>query len=185
MLRGCMAKHAGDRTAKRTRPAKAVRKGATAVPGEIVRLRFSVPSTHEGIREAVRRVIRAAVEMHCIRSDRADIEIALREALANAAFHGNHGDAKKSVQVRCSLSAKRGMTIAVRDHGTGFDPARIPDPREQDRIFLHHGRGLLLMRALMDRVEHRLGGREVVIHKAPPERPRTSAARPRAATKGR
>jgi serine/threonine-protein kinase RsbW len=129
--------------------------------------------------------MKAALETRCIRSDRADVEIALREALANAAFHGNGGDATKSVQLRCSLSARRGITIAVRDHGPGFDPARIPDPRERDRLFLHHGRGLLLMRSLMDRVEHRHGGREVVFHKAPHAKPPSSATRPRAASKGR
>jgi serine/threonine-protein kinase RsbW len=73
----------------------------------------------------------------------------------------------------------------VRDQGAGFDPDQIPDPREQERLFLHHGRGLLLMRALMDRVEHRLGGREVVLHKGPPARSRGAAARPRAVSKGR
>jgi anti-sigma regulatory factor (Ser/Thr protein kinase) len=129
--------------------------------------------------------MRAAVEMHCVRSDRANVEIALREALANAAFHGNQGDPSKSIQVRCTLGAKRGITVAVRDHGEGFDPAVIPDPRERDRLFLHHGRGLLLMRALMDRVEHRHGGREVVLHKDAPARSRSAAARPRAISKGR
>ncbi len=185
MLRGSMTNRAGDRTAKRARPTKVVRRKVAALPPEVVRLRFSVPSTHAGIRDAVRRVMKAAIEMRCIRSDRADVEIALREALANAAFHGNHGDPAKSVQVRCTLGSKRGMTVAVRDHGSGFDPSTIPDPRERERLFLHHGRGLLLMRALMDRVEHRHGGCEVVLHKAAATKTRTSAPRPRAASKGR
>jgi len=53
----------------------------------------------------------------------------------------------------------------VRDQGPGFDPARVPDPRHPDRRHLHHGRGLLLMRELMDRVEYRRGGREVLLFK--------------------
>ena len=186
MLRALMTNRAGERTAKRARTKKVARRGvADAGPPEVVRLRFTVPSTYDGIRDAVRRVMKAALETHCIRTDRADVEIALREALANAAFHGNHGDPTKRVQLRCVLGAQRGITIAVRDHGAGFDPSRIPDPRERDRLFLHHGRGLLLMRSLMDRVEHRHGGQEVVLHKAAHGKPRSSGARPRAASKGR
>jgi serine/threonine-protein kinase RsbW len=187
MLRGSMTNRAGNRSAKQARAPKAAPRRIAAVsePDEVVRLRFSVPSTHAGIRDGVRRVMKAALEMHCIKSDRANVEIALREALANAAFHGNGGDPSKSIQVRCALGPRRGITVAVRDHGVGFDPAEIPDPREQDRLFLHHGRGLLLMRALMDRVEHRHGGREVVLHKGPPARSRSAAARPGAASKGR
>jgi serine/threonine-protein kinase RsbW len=51
----------------------------------------------------------------------------------------------------------------VRDEGAGFDPDAVPDPRRDDRVLLHHGRGLLLMRELVDRVIFRRGGREVVL----------------------
>lgn len=174
MLRPCMAPRASTSATKRVPPAP-----------ETLRLRFTVPSTNEGIRTAVRRVIKAAVETRCLRSARADVEIALWEALSNAAFHGNHGDASKTVRVRCTLSAERGITVGIRDDGNGFDPARIPDPRKRDRLFLHHGRGLLLMRALMDRVEHRHEGREVVLHKAPRGKRPAPAPRPRAVAKAR
>ena len=47
--------------------------------------------------------------------------------------------------------------------GKGFDPDKVPDPRSADRVHLTHGRGLLLMRELMDRLEYRRGGSEVVL----------------------
>jgi serine/threonine-protein kinase RsbW len=142
------------------------------------RIRFAIPSSHDGIVDAVRRVMKLAAELRCRRSERADLEIALREALANAVFHGNRADPTKRVFLSCSLSHARGMVLAVRDEGNGFDPQEIPDPRRHDRLFLHHGRGLLLMRALMDRVEHRHGGREVVLFKEPCAKPQRGAARP-------
>lgn len=145
--------------------------------GSSARMRFSIASTHEGILDAVRRVMKAAADLRCRPSQKADLEIALREALANAVFHGNHGDPRKKVFLSCSLSHERGMLLSVRDQGTGFDPDEIPDPRRHDRLFLHHGRGLLLMRSLMDRVEHRNGGREVVLFKEPCAKPVRSAAR--------
>ena len=58
------------------------------------------------------------------------------------------------------------MLILVRDQGNGFDPNKVPDPRDADRMHLHHGRGLFLMRALMDYVEFRRGGCEVLLYKA-------------------
>lgn len=182
MLRAAMSSRS-DRTPKRkvSPAAPRVRRTApaTAAGNGTIRLRFGIPSTREGIRDAVARVMKAARELRCGRSERADVEIALREALANAVFHGNRGDPAKKVFLRCSLSPVRGMVLCIRDQGGGFDPDRIPDPRERDRIFLHHGRGLLLMRALMDRVEHRDGGREVVLTKEPCEKkPERAVARP-------
>lgn len=165
----------GGRMPKGTKsPPPGRRKAATAGSA---RIQFAVPSSHDGIVEAVRRVMKVAAGLRCRRSDRADLEIALREALANAVFHGNRADPTKRVFLTCSLSHSRGMVLAVRDQGEGFDPEEIPDPREQDRLFLHHGRGLLLMRALMDRVEHRHGGREVVLFKEPCEKPPRPAPR--------
>ena len=52
------------------------------------------------------------------------------------------------------------------DEGKGFDPNGVPDPRNDDRMHLSHGRGLLLMRELMDYVEYRRSGREVLIYKS-------------------
>ena len=57
------------------------------------------------------------------------------------------------------------LLILVRDEGTGFEPTDIPDPRCNDRVQLDHGRGLFLMHALMDHVEYRRRGREVLLFK--------------------
>lgn len=130
-----------------------------------LRFRRNVQSTTAGITRAVRDILRHArgteIEPH-----KAEIEIALREALANAVFHGNGQSAEKKVLVRAYCDPARGLVIAVRDEGAGFDPATVPDPRSKDRLELTHGRGIFLMRELMDHVEHRRGGREVVLFKA-------------------
>ena len=56
--------------------------------------------------------------------------------------------------------------MLVRDEGPGFIPDDVPDPRSDDRVHLNHGRGLFLMRALMDFVEYRKDGREVLLFRA-------------------
>ena len=58
-----------------------------------------------------------------------------------------------------------GRAWSVRDEGAGFDPDHVPDPRDKDRLHLQHGRGVFLMRELMDHVEYRKGGREVLLFK--------------------
>lgn len=179
------AKH-GDLMAKPKTPSPARSKAReeSPDPGHRLRFRARLPSTRESINNAVKRVMKMAAEMGCRKSDMADIEIALREALANAVFHGNQGDPEKKVLLRCYLSPAKGILLAIRDEGKGFDPGDIPDPRETERLYLHHGRGIFLMRNLMDRVEHRRGGREVVLYKegcpSPRKRP-AKATRPSAA----
>ena len=84
--------------------------------------------------------------------DGEQIEIALGEAVANAVIHGNHEDPEKQVFVNCRCSMDGEVLITVRDEGQGFDSRSVVDPTEPGRLFLTHGRGLHLMRALMDEV---------------------------------
>jgi serine/threonine-protein kinase RsbW len=129
------------------------------------RFKRRLPSTTPGINRAVRDILKHARVTGCLADHQAELEIALREALANAVLHGNRSDAAKKVLVRAYCDPKKGFVIAVRDEGAGFDPAKVPDPRREDRIQLTHGRGIFLMRELMDHIEHRKGGREVVLYK--------------------
>ena len=129
------------------------------------RFRRRVRSTTPGINRAVRDILKSAKLNGCLIDHQTELEIALREALANAVFHGNRSDAAKSVLVRAYCDPKKGFVIAVRDEGPGFDPEKVPDPRREDRLHLTHGRGIFLMRELMDHIEHRKGGREVVLYK--------------------
>ncbi len=132
----------------------------------ILKLRTWLESSRDAINAAVDRVLDLAVVSGTLAEDgRAELEIALREALANAVIHGNKGRQDKRVLLRCYCDPGHGMLVAVRDEGRGFDPGRVPDPRSAERLHLTHGRGIFLMRELMDAVEHRKGGREVVLYK--------------------
>ena len=128
------------------------------------RLRIWIPSTHPAINRAVQKVFRLTERCGYSKDWQADIEIALREALANAVAHGNRMRRGRKVFLRCYCGPRAGVLIAVRDQGDGFDPENVPDPRSADRVHLTHGRGLLLMRELADRIEYRRGGSEVVLY---------------------
>jgi serine/threonine-protein kinase RsbW len=94
-----------------------------------------------------------------------ELEIALHEALANAVIHGNHENPEKQVHVTCHCSIHGEVSISVRDEGEGFDSRTVPDPTEASRLLLTHGRGLYLMRTLMDEVSFEQNGTVVRIRK--------------------
>jgi len=106
-------------------------------------------------------------EIHCDPGSEFAIELALREALANAVLHGNREDAAKKVHVRCDCDAKAGISLVVRDEGPGFDPGNVPDPLAPENLGAEHGRGILLMKQFMDEIHYELGGREVHMKKRP------------------
>jgi serine/threonine-protein kinase RsbW len=93
------------------------------------------------------------------------IEIAICEALANAVIHGNQENTDKNVDVTCRGSTDGEVFIIVRDQGTGFDGSAVPDPTEPDRLLMTAGRGLHLMRTLMDEVSFEENGAVVRMRK--------------------
>ena len=133
--------------------------------GLTLRYRVTVPSTREAIGKITDELLKVAEQIGCDEEEITDLSIALREALANAIIHGNESNPGKRVLVRCYSHDALGLLVAIRDEGKGFDPDDLPDPTSAERIHLHHGRGVYMMRELMDHVEYRRGGREVLLFK--------------------
>lgn len=80
------------------------------------------------------------------------IDLAVREALANAIKHGNRQQADKRVEVDCELGPDH-LVIQVLDQGEGFDPDALEDPLEPENLLRPSGRGILYMRNFMDEIE--------------------------------
>lgn len=90
------------------------------------------------------------------------VPVALAEALANAMRYGNALDAAKRVRVRVAVT-DAAVVLEVHDEGAGFDlGACLRDPTAPDRLEAEDGRGLFLMRSLMDRLECEAGRGGVV-----------------------
>ena len=82
-----------------------------------------------------------------------NVPVALTEALSNAILRGNGDDPAKHVHVRAEVDSER-LVVEVADEGEGFDlDASVVDPTTPGNIDREDGRGLFLMRKLMDRVE--------------------------------
>lgn len=109
----------------------------------------------------------------CVVGNELDVQLALREALNNAVVHGNAMNAHKVVQVRCRCEFGTGVQITVTDYGEGFDPSEVPDPLTAERLLAEHGRGIHLMKSVMDEVSFKRGGSEVHMRKVPTRKPET------------
>ena len=128
-----------------------------------LRIRRRIASDESRIPEAVRETVDALSGVEDLGLSSPDLEIVLFEALANAVKHGNRSRPDRHVFFRVYGAPGWGAVIFVRDEGGGFEPDLIPDPRGERGRMRVHGRGVFLMRQLMDHVHFRRGGREVVL----------------------
>jgi len=131
----------------------------------ILQHRMILPGDVEAITPAVDAVMDMARKMGCGAGKEIEIEIALREALANAIRYGCREDPKKQVEFCVACDESRGMLIVIRDPGPGFDPASIPSPIVGQNIFSTHGRGIFLINQLMDEVRYERGGTQIYMRK--------------------
>jgi serine/threonine-protein kinase RsbW len=95
------------------------------------------------------------------------IGIAVREAVVNAVVHGNRYNEKKKVRFSVVKHSER-LIVRVADEGEGFEVEQVPDPLAPENLLRASGRGIFLIRSLMDELEIRrleLGGTELVLIK--------------------
>lgn len=130
-----------------------------------VELRQSLSSKVAAISPFIDQLVRFILYFR--RADRSeiDIEMALREALVNAVIHGNGDDSCKSVYVTCRCYMDGEIAITVQDEGRGFDSNAVPDPTFLENLLFTHGRGIYLMKKLMDEVSFEEGGSVVRMRK--------------------
>ena len=124
-------------------------------------LEENIPGDVNAIAAMVQRVTDLLVERGVVRGHEAEISLALTEALANAIRYGARKDPAKSVRLTLYCGDKRGMKIVVQDPGPGFDPATIPSPVTADGLLSDHGRGLHMIKALLDDVHWEKNGTEI------------------------
>ena len=104
---------------------------------------------------------------------RLNLRVGVCEALANAIRHGRPAQ-DQSVQIEASFSSTR-IEVRIEDPGGGFDPESVPDPTLPENLSRPGGRGVFLIRELMDQVEYNAEGNALtmVLYARPgaPQRP--------------
>jgi serine/threonine-protein kinase RsbW len=126
------------------------------LPVEHVRLAVEVdiPSDVRYIENIVAMVTRQCAQLaYAPRQLALNVPVALTEALSNAILYGNRERRDRHVHVRAEVDRER-LVVEVSDEGAGFDleTAEI-DPTSPENLLREDGRGLFLMRRLMDSVE--------------------------------
>jgi len=82
------------------------------------------------------------------------LNVVLTEGVVNAIKHANAADPDKDIRIHISAS-DQDICIKVYDCGKGFDLTTVPEPCfEADRLG-EKGRGIFIIRSLMDSVEYK------------------------------
>jgi serine/threonine-protein kinase RsbW len=140
-------------------------RNADSVP--FVELRQSLASNAAAISPFADQLMRFILNFRSADGSEIDIEAALHEALANAVIHGNGENSCDRVYVNCRCYIDGEVSITVRDKGRGFDSSAVRDPTFRENILLTHGRGIYLMKTLMDELSFEEGGSVVRMRKNP------------------
>jgi serine/threonine-protein kinase RsbW len=93
---------------------------------------------------------------------RLNFRVGLTEALANAMLYGNCRDPRKRVKVEAHLTSRE-IRVQVTDEGRGFNPDTVLDPTLPVNRVRPGGRGIYLIRQLMDRVEFNERGNSITM----------------------
>jgi len=130
-----------------------------------IHLRYTLPSDLHIVSPFVDRLMRFISGLPEVNGNNLEIELALREALVNAIVHGNKRRSHKRVHVKCRFSMDGEVSMTVEDEGRGFQHNSVPDPTSPDNRLRTQGRGIYLMRSLMDEVGFEQGGSVVHMRK--------------------
>ena len=130
------------------------------------KLDVTIPASPNAISGVVDGVMQIAREMKCAEGNEYQIELALREALANAIVHGCDNDPSKKVECCVACTESSDIVIVVRDPGQGFALADVPNPLAGENLHSTHGRGIYLINQLMDEVSFERNGAEIRMRKS-------------------
>lgn len=124
---------------------------------------LDLPSDIQAIERAVEYVLSRCDA--CVDDDRRldfHFRVGLTEALSNAMLYGNAQDPDKRVRVEVCVE-DTAIRVRVTDEGSGFDPGDVPDPTAPMNLEKPGGRGIFLMRQLLDEVSYNDRGNEVTL----------------------
>ncbi len=127
---------------------------------------FEIPSEVNLVNETILQILETAKLVGFIKNT--DLESNLRlvytEAIVNAIVHGNKSDKSKKVIVVAEITYEK-MIVSIEDMGEGFDFQKINNPLEEDNLLKSSGRGIYLIKAIMDEVKFEKNGSKIILVK--------------------
>src|SRR5580700_559138 len=97
-------------------------------------LNLSVPADLDALGSVTDAIAENLDRLNVPEQKRLEIGLAVQEALVNAVVHGCKGDRTKHVTCRMEGDANGHIVIIVSDPGPGFNPDKLPDPQQAERV---------------------------------------------------
>ena len=124
-----------------------------------------IPSEYESGQAVIERIMTSVSHAGFRDRDLFGIRLSVDEAVTNAIKHGNQQCREKSVRIQFQMN-ECSVRIEIEDQGPGFRPEDVPDPTAEENLERPSGRGLMLMREFMTRIQYNAKGNLVVLEKA-------------------
>jgi len=113
---------------------------------------IEIPSTLDYLPKVDEFIERKLKKLGIKKDQIADIAISVSEAVTNAVVHGNKNDLSKKVKISLKVNSSC-VEVWVEDEGDGFDPQSIRSPIEEENLLKEVGRGVFILKSLMDKVD--------------------------------
>jgi serine/threonine-protein kinase RsbW len=137
------------------------------------RIEFVIPSRVEYLDGILDHLSERLSRLHVVEPESIEVIVALDEAIVNAIKHGNGYDPSKHVSIVATISNGEAQ-FEITDEGNGFSEQDVPDPCAPENLLRTTGRGILLIRNIMDDVAYNeRGNRITMIKRAAPRRTHT------------
>ena len=130
---------------------------------------ISFLSSTEYLDEVEAVTVKISNELKFDSSSADDLSISVTEIFNNAVEHGNKNDPNKTVTLTYTRTESH-LIISIRDEGSGFAPEKIKDPLAPENLLAENGRGIYLVKNLMDNMVFNISerGTEILLYKKLP-----------------
>ena len=155
-----------EKIVKQSLAISCIRPGGSQIKGRIRQNTIiQTQSRYENIADIVYQISLSAVAVGFAEYDLDNnLKLALVEALTNAMEHGNQWDQAKLVTIEANLS-RTIMQVTIEDQGEGFAHHDQLDPTMEENLLKERGRGIFLLRAIMDEVRFNEEGNTMTLIK--------------------
>ncbi|MGH9914603.1 MAG: ATP-binding protein [Pyrinomonadaceae bacterium] len=136
--------------------------GLTVNTDTLERIEITLPSALEFMDEVLAFLVNRAEQVGIASSENTNLYTALNEAFVNAVKHGNKLDPAKTIHIIVEFNSRQAR-FTFEDQGEGFDRSTLPNPLESENLLKTSGRGIHLIRHIMDEVEYNASGNGLVM----------------------
>ena len=131
---------------------------------ELIKKKIEIPSEIKYIKRISQEILGHLKNLNVDDSIHFDVRLCVEEAVRNSIEHGHSLDKNLPIVLTYTVDKDK-IKIEIEDQGKGFDVKKVPNPGEDENIFKGSGRGVFLIRKLMDNVVYNKKGNKVKMTK--------------------